>query len=393
MPTSKESFLDLYLKYTNKQESPAMFHMCAGLSLLSIALGRKCFINRGYYVLYPNLFTLLVAGSARCRKTTCIYIARNLLVDLEKTGRIKVISGKITPEKFIAELSERPDPTAPAGVVRFTSPDVLVFASELSVMLTKQSYGEALIHVLTDLFDCPDEWTYKTKGQGEVKISNAYVTILGATTPTSMAHGISPSALHDGFISRVLPCFQADTDRRNAFPEVSEEEKGLYNRLRIMLSEIGKLEGEFILGTEVRKWFVDWYNNHMDSDPADTRAEGSYGRKHDHLLRLGMLFAASWLDKEIEIFHLDAARMHLDMLEQTSGQAFAEMGGDETTPHLARLRSIIRRCRVMPHSILLMKMYPVNAAVFKVIAETAIQSGWMKRDGAKGNVYVWTGDD
>src|SRR6267142_992272 len=180
----ERSFVDTYLEYTRLQESPEMFHMWSALTLLSIALGRKCFINRGYYKLYPNLFTILVAGSARCRKSTSILIALPLLNDLIEKGRIKVVSGKITPEKFLEELTQIPDQDAPKDEVAFRSPDVLVVASELSVMLTKQSYGEPLIHILTDLFDCPDKWSYKTRNKGEIILNNVFLSIIGATTPT-----------------------------------------------------------------------------------------------------------------------------------------------------------------------------------------------------------------
>src|SRR5213080_4652355 len=100
--TSDESFLDLYMAYTNAQESPELFHLWVGTTILASALGRKCFINRGYYRLFPNLFTILVAGSAKCRKSTAINLGVRLLDGIDTT---KIVSGKITPEKFIHEIA------------------------------------------------------------------------------------------------------------------------------------------------------------------------------------------------------------------------------------------------------------------------------------------------
>jgi hypothetical protein len=383
-----ESFLDLYLDYTHLQESPEMFHLWCGLSLLSVALGRKCFINRGYYRLYPNLFTILVAGSAKCRKSTSILIGTQLLNDLIEQGKVRVISGKITPEKFIDELTQAP---AEDGTKAFRSPDVLVISSELSVMLTKQSYGEPLIHILTDLFDCPDRWSYKTRNRGEVHLTDVYLSILGATTPTGVAHGIPPAALQEGFASRVIFCYQEDTDRRNPFPTLTTKEVRLWATLKQMLMERSDLDGEFTLTGDAITWYTQWYNKHMEANAQDFRMDGMYGRKHDHILRLGMLFAGSYNQKIVTQGHLEASLAAFNKIEAGLPAVFAEMGADATTVHLSRLKSLMRHNKVMIHSTILTKMYPVSAFVLKELLETAFQSGWLVRDKDRANVYIWTG--
>src|SRR5438876_2460328 len=180
-----ESFIDLYLEYTRDQESPDSFHLWTALTVLASAMGRKCFINKGYYQLYPNLFVVLVAGAAKCRKSTAINLGTTSPTGeqlFENISTTKIISGKITPEKLIREISEAQiinpdDPGHPS------CPSIFIHSSELSVFLTKQSYGEPLIHILTDLFDCPKSWTNKTKNKGIDNLENVFVCILAATTP------------------------------------------------------------------------------------------------------------------------------------------------------------------------------------------------------------------
>ncbi len=207
-----KSFIDLYVEYTKTQESPLMFHMWTAITVLAAALGRKCYIDKGFYRLYPNFFTILVAGSGRCRKSTAVSLAVELLDGISTT---KVVSGKITPERFIQEIAPEKD---------CTPPNILVHATELSVFLTKQNYGEPLIHVLTELYDCPKFWTYKTKNSGDVHLHDVFLCILAATTPEGIARGIPASALEEGFASRVLFIYQKDTERRNAFPKLTAEE-------------------------------------------------------------------------------------------------------------------------------------------------------------------------
>ena len=92
-------WLEKYLEYTEDQESPSIFHLWVGLSLISAVLGRRVWIDRGYYFLFPNLYVVLVAGSARARKSTALGIGVGLL---KKAGvDVNIISQKITPEAFI----------------------------------------------------------------------------------------------------------------------------------------------------------------------------------------------------------------------------------------------------------------------------------------------------
>ena len=384
----KDSFLELYIKYTSKQESPAAFHLWVGITVLAAALGRKCYINRGYYRLYPNLFCILVAGSARCRKSTAINIGVRLLDGIEST---KVISGKITPEQFLREMDEASiqiDNVETKAKEWITSP-VLVHASELSVFLTKQSYGEPLIHILTDLYDCPDFWQNKTKNKGVDSLRNVFICILAATTPDGIAKGIPESAMHEGFASRILFIYQPDTDRRNAFPVLSAEELDMHIKLKQILEERATIKGEFKLTDPAIGWFREWYDKHMGENPPDKRLEGMHGRKHDHLLRLSLVLAADRGESIIEPNHLDAALAALDSIELTSAGAFAQMGGNEYTPHIERAKAYLRRYPKITLSLLLKKLYPVDAMTFKTIIDTLAMSGDIKREGT---TVEWTGD-
>jgi len=372
-----ESFLDTYLRYTEKQESPAEFHLWVGITMVAAAMGRKCFIERGYYRLYPNLFTILVAGSARCRKSTAINIGVNLLKGVPTT---RVISGKITPEKFINEIGPIPGRAAP---------NVLVHSGELSVFLTKQQYGEPLIHILTDMYDCPESWSYKTKNRGEVTLSDLFLCIIAATTPDGVSRGIPPSALEDGFASRVLFVYKNDTTRRNAMPSLTPEEHEVRLELINKLAEIGQMEGEFTLDPTAREWYVHWYENMKP--PTDKRMEGMWGRKHDHLLRVAMVLAGAAGHRLIEQHQLEASLLALESVEENTHYALNEIGGDNNTQFLTRAATTVQRRIRIGHSELLRSVYPCRADVFKNIVETLIESGFMDRDVTKPDMYVWSG--
>lgn len=380
-----DSFLDVYMEYTKRQESPELFHLWTGFTILASVLGRKCYLDKGYYKLFPNLFVILVAGSAKCRKSTGINIGVDLLKGLLKDiTTTKVISGKITPERFLDELQG-----ASAG--KGSSPNILVHSSELSVFLTKQSYGEPLIHILTDLYDCHSEWSYKTKNSGEVFLRDVFICILAATTPDGISTGIPQQALSEGFASRVVFVYQPSTDRENPLPELSDEEIAQYGALKEMLRERSKLTGRFVLTNEAVEWYKEWYHKYMTEDAPDKRMEGMWGRKHDHLLRLGMVLAGSYNTKNIDTFHLEASLMALETVERFLPGAFAELGGDDLTPHMSRARSIIRKHKRIAYIEVLKMLSPIRAPAVKEIIETLEIGGEIIRDPVHFSVLVWKG--
>lgn len=344
------------------------------MTVTAAALGRKCYLDKGYYRLYPNLFTILVAGSARCRKSTAINIGVSLL---EKVAGARVVSGKITPERFINEIAPEP------GAV---PPSVLVHSSELSVFLTKQQYGEPLISILTDMYDCPDTWSYKTKNSGETNLRDLFLCIIAASTPDSIASSIPQAALTEGFASRVLFVFQEDTEKRNALPELTQEERELKVELIGELAEIHKMHSAFSLDKEARDWYIEWYG--QARPPEDKRLEGMFARRHDHLLRLGMILAASFHRQVIEINDLQAADMALSDIEKLTPLALREIGGDAKTSFLSRAETMIRRRERITHSELLRNLYPLTAEDMRKIIDTLLAADLITRDPERSNVYV-----
>ncbi|KKL20109.1 hypothetical protein LCGC14_2458730, partial [marine sediment metagenome] len=95
-----EDWLTGYLEYTGDQESPSLFHLWVGLSVIASALGREVWINRGYYTLFPNMYVVLIGASARVRKTSAIRIGYELF--REALPNNTLISQKITPEALIS---------------------------------------------------------------------------------------------------------------------------------------------------------------------------------------------------------------------------------------------------------------------------------------------------
>lgn len=340
------------------------------------------FFNRGYYNLYPNFYIVLVAGSARCRKSTALGIGARLLSEIPD---IRFLNGKASPEKFVHELEfVAPEELAVPGTV--------INADELSVLLTRDSTGDRMMDLLTKLYDCPARHEYKTFTHGDKIIRNVFITIFAGTTPESLAKSLPDAAFGGGFTSRIIFVFEEDTPKRNPLPELdpalTQMQEDLVNRLK----QIQKMKGEFKLSDVGRDYYIDWY--HKLQPPEDSRLDGFFGRKHDHLLRLGMVLAADRGGTLVNEMHLDAANNALNAIEAGLPDAFQAIGLAKSTDNLERIKRQLQKFKRISHSELLKKNYRYVAKTeFRELMDTLIDSNIAMVDPnvTKGVFYVWIG--
>lgn len=381
----EESWLKTYLRYTEKQESPELFHFWVGVSIISAVLGRKVWIDRGYYRLYPNFFTVLVAGSARCRKSTAIRIGTKLLDDLDS---VKILSGKTTTERFIIDnMYEGPEGSLP--------PSTLVVSSELSVLLTRDPQGEKLIDVLTEMFDSDDRFEYRTISRGPITLRDFFITILAATTDSTLGKVLPDTAFGGGFASRIMFVYQEDTPRRNPFPTLSPAERELAHQLRERLYRIASISGPYTLTDDALMVYKEWYDNF--EKPDDKRADGFFGRKHDHVLRLATILRASQghEGKLIDAPHIRASISAVEGVEKLMIKAFGGVGGGEAAPFYERALRYIHNAghAGIMHSNLLKRLYPMDAGKMRLMIATFEENGMIRRLPENMRFYVCRCDE
>jgi hypothetical protein len=366
-------WLNQYLEYTNEHESPAMFHLWAGLTVVSGLLGRKVWMDKGFYRLYPNLFTVLVAGSARCRKTTAIEIAVGLAKNVEG---VRQLNGKVSAEKFlhIHTIAEN-QPQKPT----------LIKADELATFLTRDGQGEKLIDVLTKLFDCPEQFTYDTITHGQKIIKEPYVTVLAGTTPETLDKVLPDTAVGGGFSSRIMFVYQADTEKpRKDFQSPDEAHVFMQTELTRLASHIALISGVASLQPDAREYYDSWYQ--AIGPAADSRLDGFVARKHDHVLRVAMLLCASRIpdNLKIDIADIHSAIRAVETVERFLPSALSGVG---STPGIKSVQDRIMR-HVQAHgrsnrADLLKKVYGmVDARQFNLIVDTLIQSGMLVADNS-----------
>ncbi len=342
-----------YVEYNSNQESPSIFHLWVGFSLLAAALGRRVWLDKAYYKLRPNLYVILIGPSARVRRTTAVNIGNALFKEAFPDSTI--VSQKITPEALISVLTEQYRKTGTSTIY--------IVSSELGVFLSTGSKDLSLIQLLTKLYDCEESMDYHTLARGKEKCNKVCCNMLGSTTPEWLKDSLPEHAVEGGFTSRVIFVYQNKPERLVAFPTITPEMKELKKRLVEDLREIGSLRGEFKLTEEAREWYETWYLDVFRSESEQKGLSGYYGRKHDTLLKLGMLACVSRRNELV--IQEDDLRMALNALsanENMLPQAVKMMELTEEGRDNEKVLRIVRRRGVIGYSDLLRNLsYCMNS--------------------------------
>lgn len=311
----KGSWIEAYLAYTAESESPEEYHIWTAISCIAGALRRRTFFDMGYFLLYPNMYIVLVGPAGRCKKSTAMRIGRGML---SAVPGLEFTTDSVTRERLIQDLSM---------AYKDGQSAMTAYSSEFASLLT--SSGMDMVVFLTDIFDSPTEWSHKTKVGGTNKIKFPFLNLEGATTPDWISKAMPLDTVGIGLTSRII-FVHADTPRiRPAFPKLTDAQKQLNEILVQDLISISDVQGEYHLTAECRKTYEDWYleraeNPNVSGDP---RLAGYFERKPMHLLKLAMIVAASYRDETIITQEdLLMAMSLFDQIESKMTKVFAGVG-------------------------------------------------------------------
>jgi len=303
------------------------------MAVLAATMGRHIFMDRGYYTIFPNLYVVLVAGSAKCRKSVSSHLGMEILGSI--TNPPMVFSQKITNEALIGALLDSKVDGKSCGII---------YASELSVFMGGDAVGSGLIPTLTDLYDSPSRWCYHTKSRGVEVLENVSLCMLGASTMDWLRNSIPVDAVGGGFTSRVIFIYQDKPRKAILFPHKSEAMNALHKDLVSDLNHIRAQRGPMDLTLEARDLATKWYGQELGKSH-DSKLEGYFGRKHDTMFKLAMILSLAesderWITpdnvkKALELLTSNEANLSGIMASVTSSEE-----GDKTDKVLAFIRKV-----------------------------------------------------
>ena len=318
-----------YNEYTAESESPEQFHLWTGLSVLASAVRRNLWLNQGIYLLYPNMFCILVGPPGRVAKSTTIRLGRKLLLGVDD---ILFGPDSVTREELIRVMAK-------AGHNRRQSA-LTIHSTELSSLI--EPSGIKMIQFLTDIYDGDFKWRHSTKHSGRDTIDNPVLNILAGTTPSWIAEGLPSDVLGHGFTARVVFVYGEEPRYLKPFP--GEPNDSLVKDLVNDLDHISRLEGPFVWDKGAKDLYADMYTELAANIPDDYRLEGFHNRKKIHVLKVAMLLSiAEGDDLLLRTRDLETSWEILQTIEANMGKTFSAVGKYDHANDVERILLRIRK--------------------------------------------------
>jgi len=338
-------WVESYMDFTSNTEPPEGFRRWVALSTLASVMERKCVLNWGTEVFYPNMFIVLV-GPPAARKGTAMRVGKSFLDALG----IPVASDESSRQKLIKSLQESAsvDQTEHGDMIHHSS--MTIHSSELTVFL---GYGSReMLSMLCKWYDCENRYTYDTHARGKEEVPNVWVHLLGATTPGQLRAALPEDAVGSGFTSRVVFVYEEKKGKTVLKPSLSNEQIRLGELLAQDLAEIRNIVGEFIPTAEYEERYYSWYAESESKQVfLDPRLDYYVQRRPTHLFKLSMLCSASrGSSKILELEDLERAIDYLHEAEADMPQVFSGVGANPLAAVQSRLGGLVKQMGTVPIS-------------------------------------------
>jgi len=382
-------------------EPARLFDKWVGYSVIASALRRKVSLQLGRLVYYPNIYVVLVAEPGVARKTQAIKYGVNFLNTIPD---IRLSADSSTKEAMTddVESSGMDELLVDGTTLRHSSLNII--SKEFESFLGQKKENTRMLTALTDLFDCPDDWSSRTKHSGSNKIINPWVNLLAATTPDSLANSLPASAVGGGLTSRIMFIWADKKKKSVAIPAMTEEELKIKEMLEKDLYRISRLSGNYTMTADCMKKWIAWYDR-FDEDESGDRIcpdksfSGWYSRKPTYIIKISILRAAAESSKlVIEWRHIEEAISAIREVEYSMGNAFKAIGKSEISGEVDTVLQIIRNAGKISEKELMTKIWrDIDATKFTNVSDTLIKTGKVVRtykgpDESTG-VWYWSTED
>lgn len=344
------NWLKAYCSHTSASEAPLEFHFWTGVSTIAAVLRRRVWKDELVFKWTPNFYIIFVGPAGVVNKSTTLNLGYQILRNVKGIHfGPDSMSWHGLGKRFEAAVEyvqwAKPGSTVPTPLLM--SP-LTCSISELGTFLRPDDKG--LMSFLTDVWDGKERpFDHGTKDSGDIKIENAWLNVIGATTPAWMQDNFPASLLKEGIGSRIVFVY-ADTKRHfTAYPSRTTKPKDYYDvekKLTEDLEEICKLIGPYDLTDEAYKWGESWYATHNSgraTHMASERYGGYLARKQTHLHKLAMVLAAAKRETlVIEEEDLKEAEVLLTDTERSMIKVFESIGEIDEAKHIAEIMSFVR---------------------------------------------------
>jgi hypothetical protein len=376
-----------------------MFNKWVACSVISAALRKKVKFNLGRIKIYPNLYVVLVAEPGVARKSQAISYGKGVMKGIQE---INVASDAVTREALLEECAAAvTDDILPSGqILRHSS--LTICSTEFETFLGQKNDNTKMLVLLTEFFDCGDEpFKYRTKTQGETVVPSVFLSILGATTPESLASSLPVIAIGGGLTSRILFVYARGKAKKVPIPIITPEMTRIKELLEKDLFQISRIAGAYHFSKAAEQEWIKWYNALDVEDTGricpDPSFNGWYSRKHVFVCKMCQINAAAMANASMEITPeiLHRSIADIEEVEQTMGRVFTAIGRSNVTAEVDTIMALVKQHKLISEKQLLSIVWrDMDAMKFENVIKTAIKTGKVRRQykaegGEPGIWYAW----
>lgn len=389
------NWLKAYEEFNENTEPAAQFDTWTGYSVIAAALRRKISFQLGRLVYYPNIYVVFVAEPGVARKTEAI---KHGVALLNTIPEIQMSADSSTKEALTDDIEKAGlDEIMPDGSqLRHSSLNII--SKEFESFLGQKNENTRMLTALTDLFDCPEKWTSRTRHTKSNDIIRPWVNLLAATTPDSLASSLPATAVGGGLTSRIMFIWADKKKKSVAIPYMTEKELVIKKYLETDLYQISRMSGEYLMTDDCKNRWVDWYNNYDEDETtnrivADKSFSGWYSRKPTYAIKISMLCAAAESNRLIiEWKHVENALKTIEQVELTMGNAFRAIGKSEISAEVDSVMQLVKSYRQISEKQLMTLIWKdIDASKFENVMDTLLKTGKVVREynpnGVKGIWY------
>jgi hypothetical protein len=326
------NFLDSYEEYAkNTVAIPQIFHKWAAIMAVGVSLGRRVWIERGHFKVFPNLYVLLVGEPGTGKGVAC-----SLLQDiLQKSGYEYFAADRSSKEKFLQDLADGIDFNRGSmeGLLENELFDdakesgndepkeCFALAEELQDFLGQNNMD--FIAFLTKVWSQSGPYRYRIKTGRSVVISDPCINILGGTTSSNFALTFPPEVSSQGFLARLILVSGEFTGVRETWPPPINQE--LRDSLANFLGGIShELTGGISLSRELYLGLDELNKEFGGID--DPRFKDYNSRRFTQLLKLITINAAARGSLTLSIEDIERADELLRETERWMSKALGSFG-------------------------------------------------------------------
>lgn len=376
-----EGFLRQYERAMgNYTDAPAVFHRAAAYAVYGALLSTdrvRLRIAAGPEPMWPNMWMVLVGGSAQSRKSTSIHFATTIATTSDE---YITAPDSFTPEGFAMYLYQLQQGTSGAG--KDHGPSALISLTEMSQFLleAQRQYASANKSMLMSMYDAKSFRRQLAQRVLEVKLPR--VSLLGGIAPELLSSHTDTADWQGGFMSRTMLIHGV---RKRELVDPSPVPDRVYRDLVKVLDE------RLAVTTRVRKvakkaWVKKGFTNAIldfeksarklwSSTPAthgDPALNFTLGRSKTHLAKMAAIEQVD-MDPEAFVITERAVRNALELWQQwwddsprlvrsCFSRSQHDLGGDKLA---LRIYRVLLDCAEPVEQSIIMRATAVHANAFQ----------------------------